>query len=146
APPQPGRSASPVPPAISPASVTPAATATPKTADTPKSAEAKVITAAKATNDGTRSLVRSLGLKLLRVVIDAGHGGHDTGSIGPGRFTEKELVLDVAQRLRDMIEMELGAEVVMTRTDDTFVPLESRTAIANQQEADLFVSIHANSS
>src|SRR5207249_5928577 len=61
-------------------------------------------------------------------------------------FTEKELVLDVAQRLRDMIEMELGAEVVMTRTDDTFVPLESRTAIANQQEADLFVSIHANSS
>jgi len=107
---------------------------------------AKIITPAKAPNAGTRSLVRSLGLKLSRVVIDAGHGGHDTGSIGPGGFAEKELVLDVAQRLRDMIEMELGAEVVMTRTDDTFVPLESRTAIANQQEADLFISIHANSS
>ncbi len=106
----------------------------------------KVITPAKAPNAGTRSLVRSLGLKLSRVVIDAGHGGHDTGSIGPGGFTEKELVLDVAQRLRDMIEMELGAEVVMTRSDDTFVALESRTAIANQQEADLLISIHANSS
>jgi N-acetylmuramoyl-L-alanine amidase len=106
----------------------------------------KVITPAKATNAGTRSLVRSLGLKLSRVVIDAGHGGHDTGSIGPGGFTEKDLVLDVAQRLRDLIEMELGAEVVMTRGDDTFIPLESRTAIANQQEADLFISIHANSS
>src|SRR5207237_3430779 len=59
---------------------------------------------------------------------------------------DKELVLGVAQGLRDRIEMALGAEVVMTQTDDTFVPLESRTAIANQQEADLFVSIHANSS
>ena len=107
---------------------------------------AKIITPAKAPNAGTRSLVRSLGLKLTRVVIDAGHGGHDTGSIGPVGFTEKELVLDVAQRLRDLIEMEMGAEVVMTRNDDTFVPLESRTAVANQQEADLFISIHANSS
>jgi len=79
-------------------------------------------------------------------VIDAGHGGKDTGSIGPGGFTEKELVLDVAQRLKELVETELGAEVVMTRGDDTFVPLESRTAIANQQEADLFISIHANSS
>jgi N-acetylmuramoyl-L-alanine amidase len=107
---------------------------------------AKIITPAKAPNAGTRSLVRSLGLKLTRVVIDAGHGGHDTGSIGPGGFTEKELVLDVAQRLRDLIEMELGAEVVMTRNDDTFIPLENRTAVANQQEADLLISIHANSS
>jgi N-acetylmuramoyl-L-alanine amidase len=109
-------------------------------------AEAKVITPAKAPNAGTRSLVRSLGLKLSRVVIDAGHGGHDVGSIGPGGYMEKELVLDVALRLRDLIESELGAQVVMTRTTDTFVPLETRTAIANQQEADLFISIHANSS
>jgi len=144
--PAPVRSASPVPPAISAASVTPAATATPKTADTPKPAEAKVITAAKATNDGTRSLVRSLGLKLSRVVIDAGHGGHDTGSIGPTGFAEKELVLDVATRLKQLVETELGAEVVMTRAEDTFVPLETRTAIANEQQADLFISIHANSS
>jgi len=106
----------------------------------------KVITAAKPPNVGPRSLVRSLGLKLSRVVIDAGHGGHDTGSIGPAGYTEKELVLDVAERLKELVETEMGAEVVMTRSDDTFVPLESRAAIANQQEADLFISIHANSS
>jgi N-acetylmuramoyl-L-alanine amidase len=119
--------------------------AEPKPAE-PKPVETKAIVAAKPTNDGTRSLVRSLGLKLSRVVIDAGHGGHDTGTIGPDGFTEKELVLDVAARLKTLIENELGAEVVMTRSDDTFVPLESRTAIANQQAADLFISIHANSS
>jgi N-acetylmuramoyl-L-alanine amidase len=105
-----------------------------------------VFTAAKAPNTGARSLVRSLGLKLTRVVIDAGHGGHDTGSVGPGGYPEKDLVLDVANRLKSLIENELGSEVVMTRNDDSFVPLESRTAIANQQEADLFISIHANSS
>ena len=81
-----------------------------------------------------------------RIVVDAGHGGHDTGTIGPTGFTEKELVLDVARRLKDLIENEIGAEVVMTRDEDVFVPLEARTAIANQQEADLFLSIHANSS
>ena len=93
-----------------------------------------------------RSLISILGLKLSRVVIDAGHGGHDTGSIGPTGFTEKELVLDVAKRLKVLIEAEMGAEAVMTRTDDTFVPLESRTKIATKEEADLFISIHANSS
>jgi N-acetylmuramoyl-L-alanine amidase len=109
-------------------------------------ADAKIATPAKPTDRGTRSLVRSLGLKLQRVVIDAGHGGHDTGSVGPGGYTERELVLDVAKRLKTLIESEMGAEVVMTREDDTFVPLEARTAIANRQEADLFISIHANSS
>jgi len=108
--------------------------------------EAKPITPAKPPNAGRSSLVRSLGLKLSRVVIDAGHGGYDTGSVGPAGYTEKELVLDVAERLRDLVHMELSAEVVMTRSDDTFIPLENRTAIANQQEADLFISIHANSS
>jgi N-acetylmuramoyl-L-alanine amidase len=103
-----------------------------------------VITPAR--TDGTRSLVRSLGLKLSRVVIDAGHGGHDTGSIGPGGYTEKEFVLDVATRLQQLIVKELGADVVMTRTDDNFVPLETRTALANQHQADLFISLHANSS
>jgi N-acetylmuramoyl-L-alanine amidase len=104
----------------------------------------KPITPAKTTN--TRSLVRSLGLKLSRVVIDAGHGGHDTGSVGPNGYTEKELVLDVAQRLKTLIQEGIGADVVMTRNDDSFVALESRTTIANEQEADLFISIHANSS
>lgn len=108
--------------------------------------EVKIATAAKPTNDGARSLIRSLGLKLSRVVIDAGHGGQDTGTIGPTGYTEKELVLDVASRLKELISANLGAEVVMTRTKDVFVPLETRTAIANQHEADLFISIHANSS
>src|SRR5262249_30173008 len=113
-----------------PSVIPPAATATaaPSPAPAP-GAEAKVIVPAKATNAGTRSLVRSLGLKLHRVVIDAGHGGHDTGTIGAGGYTEKELVLDVAMRLKALIENEMGAEVVMTRSDDSFIPLESRTAI-----------------
>jgi N-acetylmuramoyl-L-alanine amidase len=104
------------------------------------------VTAAKPTSSGDRSLIRSLGLKLSRVVIDAGHGGHDTGSIGPTGFTEKELVLDLAKRLKALIESEMGAEVVLTRDADTFVALENRTQIANQEKADLFISIHANSS
>ncbi len=139
---------SPPPPAPAPAKTVVKTSAAPKkTPDVkPADAETKVITPAKAPNAGARSLVRSLGLKLSRVVIDAGHGGHDTGTIGPGGFTEKELVLDVAMRLKERIETELGAEVVMTRGDDNFVPLETRTAIANQQQADLFISIHANSS
>jgi N-acetylmuramoyl-L-alanine amidase len=105
-----------------------------------------VITPAKPPAAGTRSLIRSLGLKLGRVVIDAGHGGHDTGTIGPTGYTEKDMVLDIAVRLKQLIETGIGAEVVMTRTDDSFVPLEARTAIANQQGSDLFISIHANSS
>jgi N-acetylmuramoyl-L-alanine amidase len=80
------------------------------------------------------------------VVIDAGHGGHDAGSIGPTGFTEKELVLDLAKRLKTLIETQMGAEVVMTREVDTFVSLESRTQRANEEKADLFISIHANSS
>jgi N-acetylmuramoyl-L-alanine amidase len=78
--------------------------------------------------------------------VDAGHGGHDTGTIGPNGLAEKDLVLDVALRLGKLLESKLGAEVVYTRDDDTFVPLESRTAIANKQQADLFISVHANSS
>ena len=107
---------------------------------------ARAVTAAKPTSLGDRSLIRSLGLKLSRVVIDAGHGGHDFGSIGPTGFSEKELVLDLAKRLKTLIEVEMGTEVVMTRDDDVFVPLENRTQIANEEKADLFLSIHANSS
>ena len=80
-------------------------------------------------------------------MIDAGHGGHDTGTIGPHGLMEKDLCLDVALRLGALIEQKLpGADVVYTRNDDTFVPLEERTAIANRAQADLFISIHANSS
>jgi N-acetylmuramoyl-L-alanine amidase len=95
---------------------------------------------------GERSLTRVLGLKIGRVVIDPGHGGHDHGSTGPTGLAEKELVLDLAKRLGALIEEDLGSEVVYTRTADIFVPLETRTEIANNAKADLFLSIHANSS
>jgi N-acetylmuramoyl-L-alanine amidase len=95
---------------------------------------------------GERSLIRALGLKIGKIVVDAGHGGHDTGTIGPNGLEEKDLVLDVALKLGKLLENKLGAEVVYTRDDDTFIPLETRTAIANKEQADLFISIHANSS
>ncbi len=95
---------------------------------------------------GGTSLVRALGLKVQRVVIDPGHGGHDEGTQGPKGLLEKDLVLDVALRVGKLIEDRMGAEVIYTRSDDTFVPLEGRTALANDKKADLFLSIHANSS
>jgi N-acetylmuramoyl-L-alanine amidase len=98
------------------------------------------------TATGERSLIRALGLKIGKIVVDAGHGGHDTGTIGPNGLMEKDLVLDVALKLGKFLEDRLGAEVVYTREDDTFIPLETRTAIANKEQADLFISIHANSS
>ncbi len=96
--------------------------------------------------NGDRSLTRTLGLKIRRVVLDPGHGGNDHGSTGPGGLAEKELVLDVAKRLGAMIEEGMGSEVVYTRAEDSYVPLEQRTQIANTSKADLFLSIHANSS
>jgi N-acetylmuramoyl-L-alanine amidase len=95
---------------------------------------------------GQRSLIRALGLKVGRVVIDAGHGGHDPGTIGPGGLQEKDLVLDVALRLGKLIEEGLGSEVIQTRDDDRFLSHKERTKLANERQADLFVSIHANSS
>ncbi len=107
----------------------------------------QAVSAPVPTRDGQSTLTRALGLKIGRIVIDAGHGGHDTGTIGPTGLMEKDLCLDVALRLGKMIEQKLpGADVVFTRSDDTFVPLEDRTRIANEAKADLFVSIHANSS
>jgi len=98
------------------------------------------------TASGDRSLIRALGLKIGKIVIDPGHGGHDTGTIGPNGLEEKDLVLEVSRRLGKLLETRLGAQVVYTRKNDTFIPLETRTAIANQARADLFISIHANSS
>ena len=102
--------------------------------------------AAKRNSSGDRTLIRALGLKVGRVVIDPGHGGYDKGSTGPGGLMEKELVLDVASRLGKLIEESLGSEVIYTRNDDTFISLEKRTELANSSKADLFLSIHANSS
>jgi len=101
---------------------------------------------ARSNSTGERSMVRVLGLKVGKVVLDAGHGGHDTGTVGPNGLEEKDLVLDVTKRLGALIEQRLGSEVIYTRTDDTFIPLERRTEIANEAKADLFLSIHANSS
>ena len=135
--------ATPAPEPVKMAEVKPAAP--PKKTDTP-SDPTGAAKAARHTSTGDTSLVRALGLKLQRVVIDPGHGGHDQGTQGPHGLLEKELVLDVAQRLGKMIEDRLGAEVIYTRTDDTFVPLKGRTELANEKKADLFLSIHANSS
>jgi N-acetylmuramoyl-L-alanine amidase len=114
-----------------------------------KAADADPATPARAavpTSDGQTSLVRALGLKIGRIVIDAGHGGHDSGTLGVDGLEEKEVVLDVALRLGKLLHDRLGAEIIYTRSDDTFIPLETRTAIANKAQADLFLSIHANSS
>ena len=116
--------------APAPAAVTPAETALP----------------AKRNTSGDRSMIRVLGLKVGRVVIDPGHGGHDVGTTGPEGLHEKDLVLDVSKRLGELIESRMGSEVILTRSDDTFVSLNRRTAIANDAKADLFLSIHANSS
>jgi N-acetylmuramoyl-L-alanine amidase len=102
--------------------------------------------AAHHTSTGGNSLTRALGLKIGRIVIDPGHGGHDQGTQGVKGLLEKDLVLDVAQRLGKLIEERMNAEVIYTRCDDTFIPLEGRTALANEKKADLFLSIHANSS
>jgi N-acetylmuramoyl-L-alanine amidase len=109
-------------------------------------ADATPARAAVPTADGETSLVRALGLKIGRIVIDAGHGGHDSGTLGADGIQEKDVVLDVALRLGKLLHDRLGAEIVYTRSDDTFIPLETRTAIANKAQADLFISIHANSS
>ena len=113
---------------------------------TPPAVSNEAALPAKRNATGDRSMVRVLGLKIGRIVLDAGHGGHDTGTVGPEGLKEKDLVLDVAKRLGEMIEDRMGSEVIYTRTDDTFIPLERRTEIANEAKADLFLSIHANSS
>ena len=89
------------------------------------------------------SMARQLGLGASRIVIDPGHGGHDPGAFKTG-LSESELVLDVAIRLEQLLLAQPGFEVVLTRRTDSYVPLEERTAIANRESADLFLSIHAN--
>jgi len=82
--------------------------------------------------------------KIRRIVLDPGHGGHDPGAVGPSGLQEKDVVLAVGLKLRDLLKDELGLDVVMTRSTDVFIPLEERTAIANKVNADLFLSVHAN--
>ena len=82
---------------------------------------------------------------LRTLVLDAGHGGHDSGAVGPAGLMEKELVLDVTRRVGNLVETHLpGIKVLLSRKGDSFVPLRERTSFANRERADLFVSIHAN--
>jgi N-acetylmuramoyl-L-alanine amidase len=144
----PGSSPSPTPspsstPSPMPAASSPSPSPTPTATPAPKSNEPQPI--APASNGrGDYSLARQLGLRVAKIVIDPGHGGHDPGAIANG-VTESELVLDVALRLEKLLLQVPGVEVVLTRRTNEFVPLEERTAIANREKADLFLSIHANS-
>lgn len=151
APPSPDPAATLAPP---PAIVTPPRPTPAQEADAPMPREAAVPAVApppaspappSANADGKFSLARQLGLGVSRIVIDAGHGGHDPGAKANG-LTESQLTLDVALRLQKLIEKQPGFEVVMTRSTDVFIPLEERTRIANRESADLFLSIHANAS
>lgn len=101
--------------------------------------------AAHANRAGGFSLARQLGLGVSRIVIDPGHGGHDPGAQVKG-LAEADLTLDVALRLEALLQKEPGIEVVLTRRTNVYIPLEERTAIANREDADLFLSIHGNAS
>ena len=126
------------------------ATATPQVAlasDGARQDAVKIPVGSGSSHEDQVSLARELGLKINRIAIDPGHGGYDTGTVGPHGLLEKNLCLDVALRLGQLINENIAsAEVVYTRKDDRHVSLEERTAIANNANADLFISIHANSS
>jgi N-acetylmuramoyl-L-alanine amidase len=98
---------------------------------------------AKDEADAELTLAQQLGLKVKRVVVDPGHGGHDTGAIGKNGTREKDVALAIAKKLAARLKAQ-GLEVVLTREDDTFVKLEDRTSIANRVKGDLFISVHCN--
>jgi N-acetylmuramoyl-L-alanine amidase len=93
---------------------------------------------------GTEKKIPSAGIR--KIVLDPGHGGKDPGAIGVGGIAEKDIVLAVAKKLAAKLKKDMGIEVVLTRTDDRFITLEDRTAIANAEDADLFISLHTNAS
>jgi N-acetylmuramoyl-L-alanine amidase len=90
------------------------------------------------------TMIRQLGLGVQRIVIDPGHGGRHPGCIGKGGLQEKHVVLDVSQRLKKLLESKTDLDVILTRESDIYLPLENRPVIANQQQGDLFISVHAN--
>lgn len=111
--------------------------------EVPLAAKQRLKGAAARHRDDELSLVEQLGLKYRRVVIDAGHGGHDTGAIGPTGVREKDVTLAIALKLKDRL-MALGLDVVLTRADDRYLHLEERSSLANSAKGDLFISIHCN--
>ena len=117
----------------------------PRAAATLPALPAAVPSEPKPNGGGGFSLSRQLGLGVGKIVIDPGHGGHDPGAMNDG-LSEADLVLDVALRLEKLLQKRPGVQVVMTRRSNVFVPLEERTAMANREGADLFLSIHANAS
>ena len=138
--------------ALAPAAATTAASVVSSTTATSGSSASSVPSAWSASSapssspSSPLSMARQLGLSVSRIVIDPGHGGHDPGAKGKGGVTEAELVLDVSLRLQKLLEKVQGVEVILTRQTNCFVPLQERTAIANREGADLFLSIHANAS
>jgi N-acetylmuramoyl-L-alanine amidase len=112
-------------------------------AEVPLVAKQRLKGAAARQRDSEPSLVEQLGLKYRRVVIDAGHGGHDTGAIGPSGVREKDVALAIALKLKERL-LALGLDVMLTRDDDTYVHLEERASIANTAKGDLFISVHCN--
>jgi N-acetylmuramoyl-L-alanine amidase len=109
-----------------------------------KKSPKKKVKELKAKSKPGESLSMLVGLKVKRIVIDPGHGGRDPGAIGPKGTLEKDMVLDVARRLKKLLDKKLNLEVLLTRNSDRSMALEARTAFANKREADLFVSIHFN--
>ena len=97
------------------------------------------------TSGGRTAFAQAAPLDIRTIVLDPGHGGKDPGAIGRTGLTEKDIVLDIGLRLRSLVQERLGKKVIMTRDNDTFIPLDDRTLIANSKNADLFVSIHVNS-
>lgn len=135
----------PPPPAPAPAPVDTTPVKSPVAAPKPQVTLGLPPVAPSATSSGDYSLARQLGLGISRIVIDAGHGGHDPGAQANG-LVESDLVLDIAKRVEKILMKQPGIEVVLTRRTDIYIPLEERTAIANREGADLFLSIHANAS
>jgi N-acetylmuramoyl-L-alanine amidase len=115
-----------------------------KTKKKPRTPTKKEVEKLKTRSKPGVSLSMMAGLKVKRIVVDAGHGGKDPGAIGPTGTLEKEITLDVAKRLAKLLKDKLKLEVLLTRKKDRFIPLEGRTAFANKRNADLFVSIHFN--
>jgi N-acetylmuramoyl-L-alanine amidase len=116
---------------------------TKKIAFSANSPEIKLKVEEEVSSNGPPSLAQQLGLGVKKIIIDPGHGGKDPGAMAFG-MKEKDIVLGIAKKLAPILEKELRCDVVLTRDKDIFIPLEERTAIANTQNADLFVSLHVN--